>query len=180
MNLRYRRQNYARFAMTNEWEIEVHGYGLVRISKSLIECLLSYRQINSSSPESGGVLIGKHLNSNGTLLIDDYTPPQSSDRQGRYEYYRSDDHNRLVQKIWKESQHQSTYVGLWHTHAEPIPNYSSVDKQDWNIALNKSIYEGDRLFYFIVGQTHIRCWMGTKRAFFNKIELIGEYNANLA
>jgi integrative and conjugative element protein (TIGR02256 family) len=165
--------------MENEWVIEVDGFGLIRISKELIVRLLTYRQIQDDALESGGVLVGKYLNSNGIILIDNYTPPQPSDKQGRYEYYRSSDHTRLVQKIWQDSRHQSTYVGLWHTHAEPIPNYSSVDKKDWMIALNRSVYEGSTLFYFIVGQTHIRCWMGTKRAFINKIELIGEYHANM-
>lgn len=160
--------------MATEWTIDIPTYGLIRITKKLIEQLSEYRQLDEDKPESGGVLIGKHLNSNGVILIDDYTPPQPSDRQGRYEYYRSHEHNKVVQSIWEQSNHQSTYVGLWHTHAEPVPNYSAVDKRDWMTALNKSKYEGSVLFFFIIGQTHIRCWMGTKKVLYNKIELIGE------
>ena len=162
--------------MENEWIIEVDGFGTVRIAKELIDRLLSYRQIQNDTPESGGVLIGKFLNTNGIILIDDYTSPQPSDKQGRCEYYRSNDHNQLVQKIWQDSRHKSTYVGLWHTHAEPIPNYSHIDKKDWMNALNKSKFEGSNLFFFIVGKTHVRCWMGTKGFLKNKLKLIGEVN----
>ncbi len=160
--------------MGNEWTIGIDGFGIVRISKELIDQLVNFRQIEGSTPESGGVLVGKHLNSNGTILIDNYTPPQPTDKQGRCQYYRSGAHNELIQTIWRESNHQSTYVGLWHTHAEPIPSYSPVDKKDWINALKNSIYEGDSLFFFIIGQTHIRIWKGTKKLFRYKIELIGE------
>ncbi len=165
--------------MDSEWTMLHKDYGLVRVSKSLIEKLLNYRQLEKDAPESGGVLIGKHLNSNGAVLLDDFTSPQKSDRQERCRYYRSSEHNQLVQQIWRDSDHQSTYVGLWHTHAEPRPNFSSVDKKDWNNALKKSRYEGSALFFFIIGQTHIRCWIGMKKNYGNKIEMLGEYNASL-
>lgn len=162
--------------MNSEWTIKVDDYGLVRVSKELIKQLSIYRQIEDYTPESGGVLIGKYLNSNGTILIDDFTPPQASDKKGRFRYYRSNDHNKLVQAIWEKSTYKSTYVGLWHTHAEPIPNYSSIDKKDWINALKNSSYEGNSLFFLIVGQTHIRIWKGTKKFLKNNIELIGEMN----
>lgn len=165
--------------MGNEWTLDVDGFGLVRISKELIDQLINFRQMEDNTPESGGVIVGKHLNSNGTILIDNYTPPQPTDKQGRCQYYRSSAHNELIQAIWRESNHQSTYVGLWHTHAESIPNYSPVDKKDWINALKNSRYEGDSLFFLIIGQTHIRIWKGTKKFIGHKIELIGEMNVGI-
>jgi len=161
--------------MIEEWQIDVNGYGLVRFSSELLERLCQFRQLVKDCPESGGVLIGKHLNSGGVLLVDGLTPPQKSDKQGRCEFYRSTEHNRLVNEIWRKSNGHSTYVGLWHSHPEPIPSYSATDKQDWLNALKQSKYEGNRLFFAIVGQTHIRMWMGVKSAFQPKILLIGEY-----
>ena len=160
--------------MYDTWQIEIKGTGLLKISGEFIEQLKAYQQLSTGQPESGGVLIGSFLNSDGYMIINKFTPPQKNDKQGRYLFYRSKQHNKVVKKIWEESNHISTYVGLWHTHAEPIPIYSSQDKKDWNDALNQSEYEGNMLFFFIVGQTHIRCWIGTKKMFRNKIELIGE------
>ena len=162
--------------MNNEWSIKTKQIGVIRVSYKLINQLLKFKQNNINTLESGGVLIGKYLNSGGTLLIDDFTPPQVSDQQGRCMYYRSKSHNNLVQQIWRESDHYSTYVGLWHTHPESVPIYSSIDKDDWLYALNNSQYEGKNLLFFIVGQSHIRCWLGTKKIIKNKIELIGELN----
>lgn len=119
--------------------------------------------------------MGMHLNSGGVLLIDEITPPQTSDKQGRYEFYRSSEHDKLVKDVWRKSNGHSTYVGLWHTHPEPIPKFSSTDIKDWRKALAQSHYEGNKLFFAIVGQTHIRIWMGIKSKFQPEIILIGEY-----
>jgi len=161
--------------MNSEWEMNIPDYEVIRIKGELLNKLIKYCQFDSVATESGGVLIGKHLNSGGVILIDDFTPPQASDKQGRCSYYRSEEHSIIVRQIWQKSDGHSTYVGLWHTHPEPTPNYSSVDKKDWLNALNSSSYEGSRLFFVIVGQTHIRCWTGTKGQFRNKIELTGEF-----
>lgn len=161
--------------MCKEWQIDVKGYGLVRISTTLLKRIYKYKQLESTSPESGGVLIGKHLNSEGTLLIDDMTEPQESDKQGRCQFYRSAEHSSIVNKVWLESNKHSTYVGLWHSHPEPIPHYSCVDKYDWENALRHSKYEGNHLFFIILGQTHVRIWMGIKSTFRTQILLIGEY-----
>jgi len=162
--------------MDKEWHMKIKGLGILRVSYELVESLKGYRQLEKGTPESGGTLIGMHLNSGGKFLINEYTPPQTSDKQGRHLYHRSETHTKLILDIWKESKRTLTYIGLWHTHPEPIPTYSAIDKNDWNNSLNKSIFTGDRLFFFIVGQTHIRCWMGTKKLFKNKIELLGELN----
>jgi integrative and conjugative element protein (TIGR02256 family) len=161
--------------MSNEWKMDVPDYGLVRVSEELITKLTEYCQLGKEAPESGGVLIGKHLNSGGMILVDDFTPPQDTDKQGRCLYHRSAEHSEIASKIWKDTDGHSTYLGLWHTHPEPIPDYSYTDEQDWLNALNKSKYEGERLYFFIVGQTHIRCWLGTKIKRKYNIELLGEY-----
>jgi len=163
-------------AVSKEWSFDVKYFGKVRVSLSLIKKLGAYRQLKSGAVESGGVLIGKHLNSDGALLINQLTPPQRTDRQGRCLYYRSEVHNDLVRRIWKESNYHSTYVGLWHTHPELNPNFSPIDKEDWLNAISHSKYEGKRLFFIIVGQAHVRIWMGVKRQLLrNKIVLVGEY-----
>lgn len=160
--------------MNERWSFNVDNLGTVRVADSLIKSLSKYRQVNNSQPESGGVLMGSYLNSNGALLIDNYTVPQKEDRQGRHSFYRSEAHDALVKDIWKKSDHKTTYLGLWHTHPEPIPNYSHVDANDWRNALNTSRYDGNFLFFFIVGTSSIRCWVGERRRFRNSIKLVSE------
>ena len=57
----------------------------------------------------------------------------------------------------------------------PHPHYSPTDKKDWFKAINKSVYDGKDLFFIIVGRTHLRCWMGTKKIIRNSIQIVGEY-----
>jgi integrative and conjugative element protein (TIGR02256 family) len=161
--------------MEGEWSVELKNFGLIRISQDFIKRISNYRQLNEGVPESGGVLLGGFLNTGGALLIHDFTPPQKTDKQGRCLYFRSEMHNKLVQEIWEESNNHITYVGLWHTHPEPVPNYSHIDKRDWVNSLKNSHYDGKQLFFFIIGQTHIRCWIGINRRFNSSFNLIGEY-----
>ena len=161
--------------MQDEWLIDVKSFGKIRFSQSFLNQINEYRQLDLTTPESGGVILGSFLNSGGKLLIHDYTPPQKTDKQGRCLYHRSKEHNELVQKVWVESNNHTTYVGLWHTHPENIPNFSSVDKQDWINSLKNSRYDGSSLLFIIVGRTHIKCWLGSKKVFRSDIRLIGEY-----
>ena len=162
-------------ATMDDWIINIQTFGKVRFDHSLLEQICRFRQTDHTFPESGGALIGKHLIRGGRMVIDRFTPPQTGDKQGACMFYRSSAHEKLVQKIWQESNKISTYVGLWHTHPENYPHYSKIDKLDWFKALNKSIYDGRHLFFIIVGRTHIRCWMGTKKIIRNSLTVVGEY-----
>lgn len=162
-------------AAMDDWIINITGFGRVRVDHALLEDLCSFQQTAQSHTESGGVLIGKHLIKGGRMVIDRFTPPQKRDKQGRCIFYRSQDHDNIVQNIWQKSNKISTYVGLWHTHPEDVPHYSPIDKEDWCKALNRSAYDGKNLFFIIVGRTHIRCWMGTKKIIRNSIQAVGKY-----
>ena len=50
------------------------------------------------------------------------------------------------------------YLGLWHTHPEPCPTPSNTDKRGWEKTVSADMFEGDRLFFPIVGTTLIRVW----------------------
>jgi integrative and conjugative element protein (TIGR02256 family) len=159
----------------DDWIMNIPDFGRVRTAHALLEDLCKFRQTAEGHPESGGVLIGKHLIRGGRMVINRFTSPQKRDKHGRFMFYRSKDHDRLVQNIWEESKRISTYVGLWHTHPENVPHYSAIDRRDWNKALNRSAYDGKNLFFFIVGRTHIGCWMGTKKILRNSIKMVGKY-----
>lgn len=162
-------------AVMDDWVINIDGFGRVRFDHVLLEHLCSFRQTDPMYLESGGALIGKHLIRGGRMVIDRFTPPQRNDSQGRCLFYRSKAHEKMVHRIWNESNRVSTYVGLWHTHPEDYPHYSPTDKKDWFKTLNKSVYAGRNLFFVIVGRTHIRCWMGTKKIIKNSIQIVGKY-----
>lgn len=161
--------------MSKYWKLKIDKRRELKISFGLIEELSKFRQLNNKDNESGGTLIGSFLSNDNGFIIDKLTIPQKKDKQTRHSFYRSEQHNEIVQKIWKETNGFSTFLGLWHTHREDIPKYSSIDKKDWLDSLVESKYEKNCLFFFIVGLTHIRCWIGINGIFFNKIKLLGDY-----
>ena len=162
--------------MNDFWCIDVPKFGQLRVAKDTISELSSYRQLKQKDPESGGVLVGMHLNSGGKMVINGLTPPQQTDEQGRYSHYRSEAHSRLLENIWEGSEGHLTYVGLWHTHPEPTPTPSPQDLKDWRKALSQSQYHGKWLFFIIVGQTKMKCWSGHRAGLSSRIKLVGEVN----
>lgn len=129
----------------------------VNISSSCLKKIKNHIQYGNKK-ESGGVLLGKFIED--TYFINDITEPQLEDKATRNTFFRSSAHNILVEKLWKESSGEITYIGLWHTHPEECPMYSNVDEKDWMNALKNSIYESEGLIFLILGTKSLNIWYG--------------------
>lgn len=121
--------------------------------------------------EAGGVLFGRHLLDSHDIVVDDVSTPQSSDRRSRYSFFRSAKHEQLARQRWEEQKSTSAYLGLWHTHPETDPSPSSVDRGDWSQAVSRDAFEGDRLFFPIIGTRNIRIWTLSRRGMFRELKL---------
>ena len=132
------------------------------IADQAAEKLRAHRQLSESATEACGVLIGHGFVEHSDIVIIDVTEPQPHDVRSRCQVYRSQDHSNIVVDRWCRSGKTETYVGLWHTHAEPFPTPSVIDLKDWENALIKDKYDGPRLFFAIVGTESVSVWMGQK------------------
>lgn len=65
------------------------------------------------------------------------------------------------------------YLGSWRTHPEFDPTPSSVDRIDWAQAVSQDRYEGDCLFFLIVGTKKIRGWMLARDGTYKELETTG-------
>lgn len=108
--------------------------------------------------EAGGVLLGRHLLESKDLVVDEVTVPQKEDRRSRFNFFRSKHHSTLAHARWAASRGTTAYMGLWHTHPEADPTPSSIDRHDWEHAVSADTFEGDSLFFPIVGTERIRVW----------------------
>lgn len=108
--------------------------------------------------EAGGVLLGRHLLESADVVVDEVTTPQNTDKRGRFSFFRSSRHEALARERWRDESSTMAYLGLWHTHPELDPTPSSVDRCDWAQAVSKDTFDGDRLFFPIVGTQRIRVW----------------------
>lgn len=136
---------------------------LVVISTEVANILLSYRQMNDSSPESAGVLIGERRDIH--IVITDLSEPSQWDIRSRFMVDRiSKHHQKVINDAFKKSKGKWHYLGEWHTHPEDAPKPSMTDYTSWHKNLKSKL----PLILIIVGRTHF--WVGKKTQ--DKIEIL--------
>lgn len=103
----------------------------VYIPNSIVDQLLSYRQTERDMPEAAGLVIGLYK-ADSEIWLDSLTLPKDGDKRLR-SYFKLDApaHQQDVDDAYESSDQILGYVGTWHTHPEPIPSPSGVDRQDW-------------------------------------------------
>lgn len=139
------------------------------ITDSVLDTFRKYGQGDPARSEAGGVLLGRHLLESPDIVIDEATLPQTTDRRSRFSFFRSEAHCGIATRRWEESRGKIAYVGLWHSHPEVIPTPSGTDLNDWRQALRQDVYEGDYLFFIIVGTQELGCWSGRRWGPLSKI-----------
>ncbi len=141
------------------------------IVESALRQMQAFVQRHWWNQEAGGVLLGRHLLDSCDVVVDEVSTPQSSDRRTRFGFFRSSRHEHLARQRWLEQERTSAYLGLWHTHPEIDPTPSSVDRRDWQQAVSADTFEGNRLFFPIVGTSCIRIWTLSRRGTFRELKL---------
>jgi integrative and conjugative element protein (TIGR02256 family) len=113
-------------------------------------------------PESGGVLLGRHILDTHDIVVDRVTTPLPDDRQSRTRFFRARRrHQALIDQAWRESDGACTYLGEWHTHPEAVPTPSLIDQLDWRRKLLVDRFSG-MLYFVIVGTAAVRVWEGRR------------------
>ncbi len=132
-----------------------HPLRLIEVSGPASETMGSYRQFRTGAREAGGVLIGARRGPHFEIVL--ATAPQKGDSRSRYGFVRgAERHRSIVISRWRASSRKLGYVGEWHTHAQPIPNPSVVDRRGWK-RLAKQIKQP--LVHLIVGTSTTSGWL---------------------
>lgn len=135
-----------------------------------VEQMQAFAQRRWWNAEAGGVLLGRHLLDSHDVVVDEVTTPQASDRRSRFSFFRSRRHEKLARERWQMQSSTMAYLGLWHTHPESDPTPSGIDRNDWTQAVSRDTYEGNRLFFPIVGTQWIRVWTLSRRGTFRELK----------
>lgn len=133
------------------------------VTGAAMKKLLSFAQHRTCQPEAGGVLLGRHLLESANVVVDEVTTPQKSDKRSRFGFFRSKRHGAIARERWSAEAGTCAYLGLWHTHPEGDPVPSSADRLDWYTAVANDVFDGDRLFFLIVGTRNVRVWCVNRR-----------------
>jgi integrative and conjugative element protein (TIGR02256 family) len=134
-----------------------------------VEQMKSFVQRRWWQAEAGGVLLGRHLLDSDNVVVDEVTTPQATDQRSRFGFFRSSRHETFARTRWREKSSTMAYLGLWHTHPENDPRPSEVDCQDWQKAVLRDTFEGNYLFFPIVGIQHIRVWCLDRQGVMKKL-----------
>jgi integrative and conjugative element protein (TIGR02256 family) len=139
------------------------GYRLI-IDGSVVNKFIAYQQHGINDKEAGGLLLGRHLKDGSHLAVDYLSEPQHGDKRSRFGFFRGKGHQKIAHQFWDDHNGTCTYLGNWHTHPEPYPTPSITDKYDWTNVLRNDTYEGNHLYFIIVGTIEIACWEGTRNS----------------
>ncbi|MET3555266.1 MULTISPECIES: Mov34/MPN/PAD-1 family protein [Burkholderia] len=140
------------------------------IVEHAVEQMNAFAQHKSCQKEAGGVLLGRFLLDSRDVVVDEVTIPQDTDRRSRFGFFRSRKHEMRARERWQQQSSTMAYLGLWHTHPEADPIPSGVDRSDWQQAVSRDNFEGDRLFFPIIGTNRIRVWTLSRRGTFRELK----------
>jgi integrative and conjugative element protein (TIGR02256 family) len=134
-------------------EVSVGSYTLF-LGKELIEILFSYRQVDISAHESGGILLGQ-MKDNSIYLLRG-SAPNAKDISHRTGFTR---HKEVAQSIidyeFLNSGKKTIYLGEWHTHPENDPSPSIQDSKMINDQFKKNVLNEDFIVLLIVGNMSV-------------------------
>ncbi|MBK6973127.1 MAG: Mov34/MPN/PAD-1 family protein [Sterolibacteriaceae bacterium] len=131
---------------------------MLLVEPQVLERLSAFRQMETSAPEAGGILMGYRRGPH--THVTEATVPTSRDAQRRFGFFRhATHHQRVALRRWKESGETMDYVGEWHTHPEDDPSPSGVDFRHWREIAQASTRP---MVFLIVGRSSNWCGVGLK------------------
>ena len=142
-----------------------HGYGRrAHVSDEVAGVWCGYKQTEPDAAESFGVLMGTTSVDRREIWIEAVTTPMPRDRCSRFSFaLRDPGHQRAVSRKFASSDGSAIYLGTWHTHPEPVPTPSGIDRNDWATCLRAN--SGRPLAFVLVGTDQIRVFVRVGRRF---------------
>ncbi len=96
------------------------------ISEGLLDDIKKL-SIESIPKETGGIFIGRFFDDNYTIYISEILSPKKTVNTEISFTRHVEDLNKYIEKRFKESKGEFTYVGEWHSHPNGSPEYSGKD-----------------------------------------------------
>ena len=122
----------------------------------------THRQTAADAAESFGVLMGTTSVDRREIWIESVTTPMAHDRRTRLSFaLRDPGHQRAVCGKFACSGGLAIYLGTWHTHPEPMPTPSGMDRDDWAACLRAN--PGRPLAFVLVGTDQVRVFVRARR-----------------
>ena len=136
----------------------------VHVSDEVAAVWHVHRQTSPDTAESFGVLIGTTSIDRREIWIERVTTPMAHDRRTRLSFaLRDPGHQQTVCGMFTCSDGRAIYLGTWHTHPEPVPTPSGIDRNDWVACLRAN--RGRPLAFVLVGTEKVRMFVRARWRF---------------
>ena len=141
------------------------GYGRrVHVRAEVAGVWHTYRQTAADAAESFGVLMGTTSVDRREIWIESVTTPMAHDQRTRLSFeLRDPGHQQAVCGKFACSGGRAIYLGTWHTHPEPVPAPSGIDRNDWAACLRAN--PGRPLAFVLVGTDQARVFVRARWRF---------------
>lgn len=138
--------------------------GKLKISDDVLGIMNKCKQKTmENQKEYCGVLLGREIINTSDIIVDKITEPSEEDVQKKFYFFRDNKyHQKKINEEWRKSAGTCNYLGEWHTHLEDVPEPSDTDIREWKKALKKFKFDGNELFFIIIGIKKISVWEGNK------------------
>ncbi|MCY4439783.1 MAG: Mov34/MPN/PAD-1 family protein [Deltaproteobacteria bacterium] len=145
--------------MVDDTLMLLQGYGRrMTVCDKVAGIWLEHRQTTAVADESFGVLMGTTSVDRREIWIETVTTPMAHDRRSRFCFaLRDPGHQLAVHEKFASSGGRGIYLGTWHTHPEPIPKPSKIDRTDWGTCLRAN--RERPLVFVLVGTEEIRVFV---------------------
>ena len=135
------------------------GYGRrVAVCEEVVSIWREHRQTTAVADESFGVMMGTTSVDRREIWIEAVTIPMAHDERSRCSFaLRDTGHQRAVCEKFVRSDGKTTYLGTWHTHPQPVPTPSRIDRKDWGACLRAN--PGRPLAFVVAGTEDVRVFV---------------------
>lgn len=134
---------------------------VVDILPEVFEEIQKWIQIDKTSSEAGGFIVGYQHKEIGNISLEGVSHPYLQDIRNRIHFsMRDQEHNVFLSRAKRRN---SYYMGVWHTHPQMIPVPSQTDWIDWNETLNMDRTACEYIFFLIAGTEGARVWVGESK-----------------
>ena len=124
----------------------------------------AHRQTAADAAESFGVLMGTTSVDRREIWLESATTPMAHDWRTRLSFaLRDPGHQQAVRRKFACSGGRTIYLGTWHTHPEPVPTPSGIDRDDWAACLRANPRRP--LAFVLVGTDQVRVFVRARRRF---------------
>jgi integrative and conjugative element protein (TIGR02256 family) len=117
------------------------------LATAVLDHFAAHRQVGWRDREAGGQLFARF--EGRRIIVEAATGPRAIDRRSRFLFIPNKWADRAeIRRLHKQGLH---YLGDWHTHPEPVPTPSPVDRASMHDMFAKSRHDLAGFLMVIVG-----------------------------